>query len=351
MDILKAAYKGYIKDIKKMLAAGADVNAKSDKGRTPLHCAAERGHKEIVELLIAAGADVNAKFDNGETPLDFAVLFNKKEIADILRKQGGKHKNINNAAESGDVEGVTEFLAAGADVNAKSDKRRTPLHCAAERGHKEIVDLLIAAGADVNAKIDYGETPLDLAKLYHEIAELLQKNGGKSGAEDSIFVATINRNLEAVKRHLEAGVDVNEKDNQGNTPLDLISGDRSWGSSYEYWKNDDEIRILLLKHGGKHGSIYSAVRHGDVEGVKEFLASSTDVNAKNEDGNTILHFLILDIELDFSFDLSFDYEVPQSLFYERKKPIMELTIAEGADVNAKDEGGRWQHTARFGLQH
>ena len=39
----------------------------------------------------------------------------------------------------------------------------TPLHAAAVEGYKEIAELLIAKGADVNAKDDDGATPLDLA--------------------------------------------------------------------------------------------------------------------------------------------------------------------------------------------
>ena len=48
--------------------------------------AAFGGYKEIVELLIAKGADVNPKNDRGQTPLDWA----DKKIAALLRKHGGK---------------------------------------------------------------------------------------------------------------------------------------------------------------------------------------------------------------------------------------------------------------------
>jgi ankyrin repeat protein len=50
---------------------------------------------------------------------------------------------------------------------------------------KEIAELLIAKGADVNAKDDNGATPLDLAVKYQrtEIADLLRKHGGKTGKE------------------------------------------------------------------------------------------------------------------------------------------------------------------------
>ena len=43
----------------------------------------------MVELLLANKADINAKDNRGKTPLDFAVLHTNKEIADLLRQQGG----------------------------------------------------------------------------------------------------------------------------------------------------------------------------------------------------------------------------------------------------------------------
>ena len=62
------------------------MNAKNNRGRTPLHRAANKGHKETVELLIAAGANVNAKDADGVPPLDWA----EDEIIGLLRKHGGK---------------------------------------------------------------------------------------------------------------------------------------------------------------------------------------------------------------------------------------------------------------------
>ena len=66
--------------------------AEANTGVTPLHRAASKVHKEIAERLIAKGADVNAKDKNGRTPLDWAVNWNQAETADILRKHGGKTK-------------------------------------------------------------------------------------------------------------------------------------------------------------------------------------------------------------------------------------------------------------------
>ena len=94
ISIHAAARQGKIEAVKQHLTDGVGVNAKSERGRTPLHSAAREGHKEVIELLIAKGADVNAKVVSGPkqglTPLDAANETNHPEIADLLRKHGGK---------------------------------------------------------------------------------------------------------------------------------------------------------------------------------------------------------------------------------------------------------------------
>ena len=130
ISIHDAAHKGNIDAVKKHLAAGTDVDAKTRFGDTPLHYATFGGHKEVAELLIAAGADVNVKDD------------------------------------------VVGF-------------GRTPLHDAAYWGHEEIAELLIAKGADVNAKDKKGKTTLDWAISRNQTAtaDLLRKHGGKTAEE------------------------------------------------------------------------------------------------------------------------------------------------------------------------
>ena len=123
-----------------------------------IHDAAAVGNIEAVKQHIAAGTDVNAKDQNGKTPLHYAAWKGHKEIAELL-------------------------IANGADVNAKDDKGGTPLHVAAWEGHTEVAELFIAKGADMNAKMEDGDTPLDLAKGHPEIADLLRKHGGKTGEE------------------------------------------------------------------------------------------------------------------------------------------------------------------------
>jgi ankyrin repeat protein len=86
----EAAAAGDIQQIKSLISAGADVNAKDDKGSTPLHYAVILANKDVIELLIAGGADVNVKDDQGHTALWWAKQQENAELTDLLLKHGAK---------------------------------------------------------------------------------------------------------------------------------------------------------------------------------------------------------------------------------------------------------------------
>ena len=66
----------------------------------------------------------------------------------------------------GNLAGVRQALALGANVNETNSSGDTPLIMAAYKGHVEIVRLLLESGADVLACNSGGWTPLKLAEGY-----------------------------------------------------------------------------------------------------------------------------------------------------------------------------------------
>ena len=77
----RAAGAGFKSVVDALLAAKADVNARNERGWTPLHSAAEQGFKSVAEALLADKADVNARIKRG-----VRVLALQHELIDARRE-------------------------------------------------------------------------------------------------------------------------------------------------------------------------------------------------------------------------------------------------------------------------
>ena len=87
--LFRAVIDGNTEMVRSLLSApGADVNARNDRGSTPLLEAARYGHNDIARVLIAAGANVNAKDNDGKTALMLAIQGNHDEVVRVLKQAG-----------------------------------------------------------------------------------------------------------------------------------------------------------------------------------------------------------------------------------------------------------------------
>jgi ankyrin repeat protein len=84
-----AAAGGNVSICRKLIAAGADVNARQHGGFTPLHEAVLRGDRAMVELYIESGADVSLSDNEGKTALAIAGAQAHTGIIELLRDAGG----------------------------------------------------------------------------------------------------------------------------------------------------------------------------------------------------------------------------------------------------------------------
>lgn len=70
-----------------LIANGADMANKGERGMTALHCASLKNHPNIVRILLNSGADPNARDDAGQTPIDLASLMGHSDIVRILSEK------------------------------------------------------------------------------------------------------------------------------------------------------------------------------------------------------------------------------------------------------------------------
>src|SRR5690349_13912274 len=147
-----AAKNGDIAAIAAALDAGANVN-EFDVFATPLYYAVNKQHLDAAKLLIERGADVNAGTKLGGSPLIAAVAKNRVEFITLLLAHGanpnlpvGDQTALHVAVKHGCLDCVKALVEAGADVNARTDPIRPPIHLARFYGYSEISDYLMAHG-------------------------------------------------------------------------------------------------------------------------------------------------------------------------------------------------------------
>ncbi len=244
-----AAYWDDVETAKKLLDAGAAVDATNRYGVTPLSLACTNGSAKMIELLLNAKADVKLALPGGETPLM-------------------------TAARTGKVDAVKMLLTHGAEVNAKdTDHGQTALMWAAAEGNVDTVAILLEFGGDIKTVSKGGFTAYlfavregqvgvvnALLKAGVPIDEALQKPAKQPGTT-AMNLAVANAHYELAAMLLDAGADPNAA-GQGWTALHTVTWIRQPG----YASNDP-----APEGSGNMNSI---------DFVKKIVAKGANLNAK-----------------------------------------------------------------------
>ncbi|MGH9755376.1 MAG: ankyrin repeat domain-containing protein [Blastocatellia bacterium] len=164
-DLIAAARKSDVEAVKELLAKGADPNAKTRYGATPLFFACDRGNLEIVKMLVERGADVNTRdtFYNS-TAVGWAVSKNHTAIVKLLLEKGANSKQIVMRAAINEVK--PDIVKTLLEMGGFKPEELTDFLTVAERSKQaEIAELLKKAGAQPKPKIEYKVEPEKL-RLY-----------------------------------------------------------------------------------------------------------------------------------------------------------------------------------------
>ena len=167
-----------LKTMRSMARQTGATSAPKPKAALPpdaLHRAAKAGNLNGLEVALAAGADVNARDDKGWTALMYVV-------------------------DKGYVLLVEPLLQAKADPDVRAPDGATALFMAAAHGHGEIIPLLMKAGADPTIKGPKGKMAVEIAQArYGDLTTALKKGeppaviallAGKTLAEGEELIRT-----------------------------------------------------------------------------------------------------------------------------------------------------------------
>ena len=334
-----------------LIAAGADVDAENSAGRTPLDLAYIYGNAAVARALLAEGefcesgeipnpgdplpacvcepptvgtsgncAAPSAESCGGLDPgqfydaaADACVPFVECAAPEVLYAEtndchAASDDPLGDAAKAGDLDLVNHFVTVHmSDVNATNVSLEAPLHLAARAGHAAIAAALISATANVNARSGAGGAPLHMAAAGGHVAvvSLLIAAGADLDAraangDTALHLAADGGRAAMVFLLIAATASLNVKNDDDKAPLhlaadaghaaivtELIAAGAYWGDaacgSEEIVNPADAAPPCL-------NLLRQAVIRGDFSAVKALLAAGVDVDARDANNNTELHW-------------------------------------------------------------
>ncbi|UMM43249.1 hypothetical protein L5515_018820 [Caenorhabditis briggsae] len=202
--------------------------------------ATQHGQADLVEEALKQGVSPNARDDDGCSLLHWAAINNRLEVARLLISYnadtnlvGGvlASSPIHWAARNGLVAMCAMLVKAGAVCNIRDIQGYTPIHLAIQGNHiglvayfllkfdyaKDISDNSGMTPAMLCAKKSYTMFPLRLIVRAGADLSLKEHFSGNT----ALHLAAHDRNSSAVIELLQGNADVNIRNKQSETPLDM----------------------------------------------------------------------------------------------------------------------------------
>lgn len=203
-QLFKAVHSDDIEEVTRILGLGININVQDDFKRTPIFLAVLRNNLPMVKKLAKFGANLEVK-DNLEYTILSKVMLKGSSARKIsqnerltmiktLIKYGAKPTTysrgvlpIHIAIKEGRSLNIVKVLLTEDTANARDIFGWTPLHIAVWDNRRNVVELLIKyEHTDINQKDNEENTPLMLAasKGHVNIATLLFTNGADTNLKN-----------------------------------------------------------------------------------------------------------------------------------------------------------------------
>ena len=233
--------------VKALLQAGANPNLRNEAGATPLMWAIDSAEK--TKLLLDAGAEVDARSNDGRTALTIATArVGASDGVKLLLERGAKFNAPQpsmNDSFLGDAESVKHVLS--------QQGKATGLAAAVRMRCLKCLDVMLtfAKPADLTAPLSTAASMGDAA-VFRRLADLAAPLPNPDGDGFTILMrasAGEQASPEIVQALLDRGLDVNARTKDGQTALD-----------YALRNGDTQVVAMLRKAGGESNSKSASLR-------------------------------------------------------------------------------------------
>lgn len=367
-NLLFAAETGDIDAVKKLLAAGADINVIEDysKTHTPLTYAAESGDVAMTRFLLAHGADPNGKgvklsplfwtVSNGQTqcvrillqhgadpyrgvvdgepPIGFAAYDGYMEIVQMLvwrmprlpRAQARKYLQqasnvaLSKAVTTGTLRQVQAAVAAGANVNNLDANDEagigSPLMRATARASLPMMKFLLEHKANPNLQDKEGRTAL----MYTG-----QTNTYYSRVMPDETTPNPALNADSTRLLLQQGAQIGVRDRTGMTAL-MYAAQGNWRATATLIVQGASVNA---RDQSGRTALHWAAALRDAKSLQLLLRHGAAINAQDGAGSTAL--MLASVQPDAPFNAA---------QRAARRAALSLLIRAGANSRLKDKSGR-----------
>jgi len=300
------------------------------------------------DYLISKGVSISSTDDSGHTAFDHAAKIGNIEVLKGLLKRGAKYtpQALLMAAQgtyrtANKIE-VYRYLVDELNIDPHvTDKTgRNVLHYVVRKqNQQDVVAYFFDKGVDINKEDSEGNTPFIGAaglKSVETVARLLSKvkniNAVNNKGEAALTNAVKSANSEVIGLLLKNGADVNIVDKEGRNLIEILadsyrgSGGRG-GNTQNAPEEDFAAKINVLKEYGLNctaplnggNTLYHlAIAKNDIALLKKISLLGIDINARNDEGLTVLH---------------------KAAMLARNDEILRYLVSAGADKNMETSFG------------
>lgn len=265
--------------IKQLITRTKNIAFRNDAKETALHLAAESldpRAAEIVKQLLDKGAAIEARNNRGDTPLTYAIKAFNVPVADVLLRHKASLKNALTIQVPESIMLVMP-LPKGPDFVCEDPNCKENHHQPTAQEQIALLALLIKYGLDVNRVNIYRDT------IYRDTL---------------LHQAIISYNEPVAKFLLDNKADIEAKDSNGYTPLkrawfDYNIDKQGWDQRSDVDRNQDNKQLLsimelLLQRGANKESLGTevwpplmiAILHGQLAIVKLLVKNGADIQEK-----------------------------------------------------------------------